>query len=309
MFSKFKAYTTSNNLQSFNKVLSKGFRDNFNKKLNSSGNSQAASTATSYLKYALLGLGMGGLGYVSYQAGQGRDERLKTMLYSGSKVSTDIVIQRTKDTLAYFGAGLTLTSLLTYSMMKSERVMATLFKFSSRPILYLCLTIPSMILAIVGMSRPPFPENTTLKHASWFAFNTIMAVTISPFVYMAGAQLAAQACLITGGAVGGLGYVSYISKNDAFLGLNGFLAAGSGVMMACAIASFFTNSALVSNIWLYGGLGLFLAYVLYDVQQIKIKAERQALFDPMSESVHIYMDTINIFIRVLMILDNKRKNK
>jgi growth hormone-inducible transmembrane protein len=306
MFSKLKAFTSNNNLNSFNKMISKGFRNNFNKKLNTGS---AASSASSYLKYVLLGLGVGGLSYLSYQGGSLRDEKLKTMLSSANLVHESIVIQRTKDTLAYFGAGLGLTSILTYGMMRSPAFLNFYSRIASKPFMYLMLTIPTMLLTMYGMNKPPLPENTLIKHASWFAFNTVMSFTIAPFVYMAGAQLAAQASLITAGAVGGLAYVAYNSKNDAFLGLNGFLAAGSGVMFACAVASFFTNSALVHNIWLYGGLGLFLAYVLYDVNQIKIKAERSPVFDPMSQSIHIYMDTINIFIRILMILDNKKRNK
>jgi len=309
MFLKLKAFTSYNYLQNFNKVASKGFRNNFNKKQNTDSASTTTSTASTYLKWALLGLGVGGLGYLSYQGGVARDERLQTMLSSSAIVNRAVVIQRTKDTLTYFGAGLGLTSILTFGMMRSPTFINFSARMSSRPIMYLMLTIPSIFLTIYGMNKPATPENSTIKHASWFAFNTLISFTLAPFVYMAGAQLAAQAGLMTAGAVGGLAYVAYNSKNDAFLGLNGFLAAGSGVMMACAMASFFTNSALVHNVWLYGGLALFLAYVLYDVNQIKIKAERSAAFDPMAQSVHIYMDTINIFIRILMILDSKKRNK
>ncbi len=306
MFSKLKAFSSYNNLNTFNKFVSKGLRNNLNKKIITDS---ASSSASSYLKYALLGLGIGGLGYLGYQAGTIRDERLKTMLSSANKAHDSIVIQRTKDTLTYFGAGLGLTSILTYGMMRSPTFMNFYGRIASKPIMLLMLTIPTMLLSFYGMSKPATPENMLVKHASWFAFNTLMSFSIAPLVYMAGTQLAAQASLMTAGAVGGLAYVACMSKNDAFLGLNGFLAAGSGVMLACSVASFFTNSALVHNIWLYGGLALFLAYVLYDVNQIRIKAERASVFDPLRESIHIYMDTINIFIRILMILNNKKNNK
>jgi FtsH-binding integral membrane protein len=302
MFSKFKSFSKYSTLQNFNKILSKNINNQ------NPLNNTSSSARSSYLKYILLGLGIGGLSYVSYQGGLARDEHLRNALYNGSRVNQRIVIQRTKDTLAYFGAGLTLTSLLTMGMMRSPFFMNMYAKMSMRPYMLLFLTLPSMMICIYGMKKPAIPQNTAVKHISWFAFNSIMSFTIAPLVLMSGPQLAMQACLLTAGAVGGLAYTAYLSKNDAFLGLNGFLAAGSGVMMACAIASFFTNSALINNIWLYGGLGLFLAYVLYDVNQIKIKAERLPYFDPMGESIHIYMDTINIFVRILMILNNK-KNK
>jgi len=305
MFSKIKAFTTLNKLTPFNKIVTRGIRNNFNKKLNNTGST--ASSTSSYLKYALLGIGVGGFAYLSYSAGLNRDEKLRNLLNSGSRVNDKIILQRTKDTLSYFGAGLSLTSLLTFGMMRSQSFINFYGKVASRPILYLCLTIPSLVILMIGMKQPAIPENSLIKHGCWLGFNTIMSFQIAPFVLMAGTQLAAQAALITAGAVGGLAYISYISKNDSFLGLNGILAAGSGVITACAIASFFTNSALVHNVWLYGGLALFLAYVLYDVNQIKIMAERQPNFDPLSQSIHIYMDTINIFIRILMILENKKR--
>lgn len=300
MFSKFKAFSNTNNLNAFNKFIAKGFKDT---------NGKTTSAAGSYLKYGLLGLGIGGLGYVSYQAGKGRDERLRTMLYSNARVPESVSLQRTKDTLTYFASGLCLTSFMTLAIIRSERMMSFMLTTYSRPWLYLMLTIPTFLFTIYGMHKAPTPENRVFKHACWGAFNGVMSFTIAPLVYSAGLALAGEALLITGGAVGGLGYISYISKNDAFLGLNGVLAAGSGVMMACALASFFTQSAAINNIWLYGGLALFLAYVLYDVNQIKIKAERQAQFDPMGESIHIYLDTVNIFIRVLDILNGKRNKK
>ena len=301
MFSKFKAFTSTNNLSNFNKFISKGIQNN---------NPQTkVGGASKFLTLGLFGLGAGGLAYVSYHAGKARDEHLKTLLSTGTRVSPKISLQRTKDTVTYFGSGLGLTSLMTYAMSRSEKFMLMNLKIMSHKYMFLILTIPAYIFAIYGMSKTPSVENTNIKHGCWLLFNGLMAFTISPLVVLSGAKLVTEAALITGGAVGGLSYVSYIAKNDSFLGMNGFLAAGSGVMCACAMASFFTNSPVINNIWLYGGLALFLAYILYDVQQIKIKAENQVVYDPLRESLHLYMDTINIFIRVLMILNDKKNKK
>ncbi len=65
----------------------------------------------------------------------------------------------------------------------------------------------------------------------------------------------------------------------------------------------------------YGGLILFGGFLLYDTQKIISKAERHPVgwgappFDPVNASIGIYMDTINIFIRIVSILagGNRRK--
>ena len=58
---------------------------------------------------------------------------------------------------------------------------------------------------------------------------------------------------------------------------------------------------------LYGGLLLFSAFLLYDTQRIIRAAEVYPLyaehpFDPVNASASIYLDTLNIFIRILTLL-------
>ncbi|EEC04065.1 growth hormone inducible transmembrane protein, putative [Ixodes scapularis] len=61
------------------------------------------------------------------------------------------------------------------------------------------------------------------------------------------------------------------------------------------------------SISMYGGLVLFGGFLLYDTQRIVKMAEvypPYALkpYDPINASISIYLDTLNIFIRIAMIL-------
>jgi growth hormone-inducible transmembrane protein len=58
------------------------------------------------------------------------------------------------------------------------------------------------------------------------------------------------------------------------------------------------------NIWLYGGLLLISAYTLHDVQKIIHNAKSKATWDPVNESLDIYLDAIIMFKRFLMIFIN-----
>ena len=103
--------------------------------------------------------------------------------------------------------------------------------------------------------------------------------------------------------------------------MGGPLAMGLGVVFVSSLGSAFLppTSALgagVHAIALYGGLILFGAFLLYDTQKILHRAEHHPVgygvraYDPINASISIYVDTMNIFIRIAQILDmggNRRK--
>ena len=112
------------------------------------------------------------------------------------------------------------------------------------------------------------------------------------------------------------------APSDKFLNMGGPLACGLGVVFVSSIGSAFfpPTGALGMSLYsvaVYGGLVLFGAFLLYDTQKIIKKAETHPApspyynmkpYDPVNASMSIYMDTINIFIRLAMIMaGNKRK--
>ena len=56
---------------------------------------------------------------------------------------------------------------------------------------------------------------------------------------------------------------------------------------------------------------MFSGFVLYDVQKIILAAEQDEMipFDPINHSIGIYMDTINLFIRIAQILQGSSGGK
>lgn len=64
---------------------------------------------------------------------------------------------------------------------------------------------------------------------------------------------------------------------------------------------------MLYNFWLYGGLALFGAYVLYDTNVLMNRARNSPAFDPINESFSIYLDAINIFVRLVLIMSQGKK--
>ena len=69
----------------------------------------------------------------------------------------------------------------------------------------------------------------------------------------------------------------------------------------------YPHSAALYNINLYFGLALFSAYLLYDTQKIMYRAKTDVRYDPINQSIHVYLDAINLFTRFVQIFGNKKK--
>lgn len=73
------------------------------------------------------------------------------------------------------------------------------------------------------------------------------------------------------------------------------LGMGLAAMIGVGFASMFWPSKNLFNFWLYGGLLLFCLFVMYDTQQIVYRAKISPYYDPINESLSIYLDAIMIF--------------
>lgn len=66
----------------------------------------------------------------------------------------------------------------------------------------------------------------------------------------------------------------------------------------------------LESISLYGGLAVFSGFVLWDTKKIIANAENAydgKQLSPINDELGIYLDFINIFIRLLYIMDNRRR--
>jgi FtsH-binding integral membrane protein len=161
------------------------------------------------------------------------------------------------------------------------------------------------------------PCSYVQKYALWSAFNVTQAMLLSPLFFMHPAILA-RAGLYTAGLMGSLAFVGATAKTDKYLG--GPLLAGVTIVALSGLAPMVIPATAArtlmwtENIWLYGGLAVFGGFTLYDVQKVLHHARmaEQGLMpkDPVNEAIHLELDFINIFVRMVQILamsQNRRK--
>uniref|UniRef100_A0AC34FPS4 Uncharacterized protein n=1 Tax=Panagrolaimus sp. ES5 TaxID=591445 RepID=A0AC34FPS4_9BILA len=183
------------------------------------------------------------------------------------------------------------------------------------------------VIVGTGMVVRSIPyENLVMKHGAWAVHCAAMGAVLAPLIFMGGPVMM-RAAWYTAGVVMGLSATAMCAPSEKFLMMGGPLAMGLGVVFAANIGSFFfpAHTALgagLASIVVYGGLILFSAFLLYDTQRLIKKAEitpntgyqtyyneygqpmqvSAPRFDPINAQLSIYMDVLNIFIRMVMIL-------
>lgn len=97
-----------------------------------------------------------------------------------------------------------------------------------------------------------------------------------------------------------------------------FLAAGLSVVCLASIGSMVVPAtapsalSVLEYVSLYGGLAIFAGVLLFDTQKIVANAEKAQHAQTLSsidESINIYLDTMQIFVRILTLLIKYEERK
>jgi len=98
------------------------------------------------------------------------------------------------------------------------------------------------------------------------------------------------------------------AEDRSLLYMGGTLFSCASIMAMLGLANIFFRSTLIYQLNLYGGLILFCAFILYDTQLI-IEKRRRGDDDFIWHSVDLFLDFINIFRRIMIIMSNKESKK
>jgi len=98
------------------------------------------------------------------------------------------------------------------------------------------------------------------------------------------------------------------AEERSYLYLGGSLMSGLSIMCLMGLMNIFFRSTLIYQFHLYGGLVIFCGFILYDTQLI-IEKKRNGDNDFIWHSVDLFLDFVNIFRRILLILSNKEERK
>lgn len=214
---------------------------------------------------------------------------------------------RVRSAYAYVAGGLAITTGSSMLLFATRMPMVIM---NANPLAYLFVFLATSIPLLIGTMCVDYHKNSQLKHALWGGFNITMACNLC-IVGLYGGALVAQAALATGCIVGALSLVAMNSDPEKLSQFEGPLAIGLGVIVAAGLGNLFFPMPLLHNISLYGGLAVFSGLTLTDTNKLMQHAKNlsEDQFDPINESLGIYLDVLNIFIRVIQILADLEKGK
>jgi len=128
-----------------------------------------------------------------------------------------------------------------------------------------------------------------------------MVVVIDPTIIST--ALAGTAVVFIGFTLAAL-----LTRNRTFLFMGGFLMSALMRMTFAGFLNIFFRSQIIFDLYIYAMLFVFSAFVLYDTQLI-VEKRRLGDEDFIWHSVDLFLDAINIFRALLIILAKKEDNK
>lgn len=264
-----------------------------------------------YGTYALAGASVAGIGALMYY---GLISKEQSILQS-SALWPPYVRERLSSTYSYLAGGLAVTAASGVAASRSPAIMRLT---QAGGVLGLFASL-AVIIGTGMLCRAIDYDSTVAKHLAWMLHCGAMGAVLAPLVYLGGPVLM-RAAWYTAGIVGGLSATAITAPSEKFLMMSGPLAMGLGVVFVANVGAFFFHpgsavGAGLMSIVLYGGLILFSAFLLHDTQRVVKHAQfyprREDVmygmpefrsYDPINAQLSIYMDVLNIFMRMAMIM-------
>jgi len=153
---------------------------------------------------------------------------------------------------------------------------------------------------------PDTKMKMVMKHIVWLVILLLFALQLSLLVKYTSQGILSNAMLTTGLLVLALTAIAFWKPEWISLKMGPilFFLLLAGIIFEASALLFFREKYLVKNKWLYKGaaygfIALFMGFLLYDTKRLQIRARACKIADYIRESFSIFLDIINLFLRIL----------
>ncbi len=203
---------------------------------------------------------------------------------------------------------LVVTGVTSYFIMGNEQLLMSIAA-NMKNFLILC-GVELFIVFILCMTINSISFNTAI--IMFALYSVINGVTIAPLLYIYTEESVVSTFFITAGTFGAMALYGYITKTN-LTGIGKILFMALIGLIIASIVNIFLNSSEFEIILNYAGVLIFVGLTAYDTQKIKGYIQDSIEKDSVSipkiavmGALTLYLDFINLFIRLLSILGKKK---
>jgi FtsH-binding integral membrane protein len=230
------------------------------------------------------------------------------MNYAGQRdlvASPDVASDALWVTYRWMTLGLATTGLVALVVAHSPATMDVLL---GNRILFYALLFGQLGL-VVALSALATRVGTAVAALLFFAYAAITGVTFSTLFLVYTSSSIAATFFVTAGAFAGLSFVGLVTRRDLSAMGRFLVFALIGVIIASVVNLFLRSTGLDWLITLVGVL-VFAGLTAYDTQRLKELFRRGGATAnlPLVGALTLYLDFINMFLFLLRILGNRRRD-
>ena len=171
------------------------------------------------------------------------------------------------------------------------------------------IIIPGILTLLVFIHITLISQKMTIEHLC--LLTVCQTISICGVTTFYGPDIVIMAMLFTGGISAALAMYALLTKNN-YSNCMGFLLSILSCLIFMGTLNLFIRSSMLHNLVLYVGTLLFFSYIVVDVQYFLTENMCKELeyHDNLHivAAVNIYLDVVNIFLRMLQIINKLNKS-
>ena len=279
----------------------KASHDSFTEEIPSNGDRTGLMVAG----VGLLAVAAGGFVLLRRSSPSGETSSNNVNANADAKAERDPLVfrarQRIQQTYGYVAGGLGISA-VTAGLCYAGGLPVAL---AAHPWLFLGGSLALSMSTLVWTMATPADQKVR-KHVAWAAFCANMGAPMC-FLPALGGGLVVRAALGTAAMMSALSFAAATSETDQILFLKAPCYAGLTAVVLSSFGSLLTRSSFLHNISLYGGLAVFAGLTVLDTRRLLDAARTDERYDAINHSLSVYLDVLNVFIRMVEIMEKADK--
>jgi FtsH-binding integral membrane protein len=224
---------------------------------------------------------------------------------SPARAISDVAPDALWTTYRWMTLGLATTGVVALAVAHSPAALGLLF---ANPVLFYAL-LAAQLGVVLALSAMATRVSTALAALLFFAYAALTGVTFSTLFLVYTSSSISSTFFITAGAFAGLSAVGLFTRRDLSAVGRFALFALIGLIISSVVNIFLHSSGLD---WLLtiGGVLIFAGLTAYDTQRLRDLLRRgdSSANLPLVGALTLYLDFINMFVFLLRIFGNRRRD-